>query len=70
MAKITLNVSDDVYDEIEKFADREGVSKTEAMRRILSLAKVSNEESRKGRSLGVIDDREGQMNVIAKLIGV
>jgi hypothetical protein len=70
MAKLTLNVSDEVADEIEKFATREGVTKTEAMRRILSLVKVSNEESAKGRSLGVIADNGGKLDVIAKLIGV
>jgi hypothetical protein len=70
MAKLTLNVSDEVADEIEKFARREGVTKTEAMRRILSLVKVSNEESKKGRSLGVISDHDGRLDVVAKLIGV
>ncbi|PRY03783.1 ribbon-helix-helix protein, CopG family [Paraburkholderia sp. BL25I1N1] len=70
MAKLTLNVSDEVADEIEKFARREGVTKTEAMRRILSLVKVSNEESKKGRSLGVIQDHGGKLDVVAKLIGV
>lgn len=70
MAKLTLNVSDEVADEIEKFARREGVTKTEAMRRILSLVKVSNEESKKGRSLGVIADHDGKLDVVAKLIGV
>ena len=70
MAKLTLNVSDEVADEIEKFARREGVTKTEAMRRILSLVKVSNEEARKGRSLGVIWDHDGKLDVVAKLIGV
>ncbi|RQZ27475.1 ribbon-helix-helix protein, CopG family [Burkholderia sp. Bp9090] len=70
MQKLTLNVSDEVAEEIEKFARREGVTKTEAMRRILSLVKVSNEESKKGRSLGVIRDHDGKMDVIAKLIGV
>ncbi|MFX1675223.1 ribbon-helix-helix protein, CopG family [Paraburkholderia sp. A2WS-5] len=70
MAKLTLNVSDEVADEIEKFARREGVTKTEAMRRILSLVKVSNDEARKGRSLGVIMDHDGKLDVVAKIIGV
>ncbi|WP_233850457.1 hypothetical protein [Paraburkholderia sp. HD33-4] len=71
MAKLTLNVSDEVVTQIERFAEREGVTKTEAMRRILSLVKVSNEEASKGRSLGVIQDQaDGKMAVVAKLIGV
>jgi hypothetical protein len=70
MAKITLNVTDDVYEEIEAFARREGVTKTEAMRRILSLVKVSNREAKKGHSLGVITDEGGKPEVVAKLIGV
>ncbi|KVD26434.1 ribbon-helix-helix protein, CopG family [Burkholderia ubonensis] len=70
MQKLTLNVSDEVADEIEKFARREGVTKTEAMRRILSLVKVSNEEAKKGRSLGIIADQGGHLNVVAKLVGV
>lgn len=70
MAKLTLNVSDEVSDEIEKFARREGVTKTEAMRRILSLVKVSNDEAKRDRSLGIIQDHGGKLEVVAKLIGV
>jgi len=68
MAKLTLNVSDDVFNEIKEFAAREKVDEDEAMRRILSIVKVSNEEKKKGHSLGVINDKD--MSVIAKLVGV
>ena len=70
MQKPTLNVTPEVVEEIDLFAGREGITRTEAMRRILSLVKVSNQEHDRGRSLGVIRDQDGKLDVVAKLIGV
>lgn len=70
MIRITLSIPEDTDKELENFAEREHVTKAEAMRRALALIKVSNQEAKKGRCLGVIDDRGDKPTVVAKLIGV
>lgn len=70
MVRVTLSIPEEVDKELEKFAEREHVTKAEAMRRALALIKVSNEQSKQGRELGVIQDSDGKLSVVAKLIGV
>ena len=70
MPKLTLRVSHDVCDAIDSFARREGVDHIEAMRRIFSLVKIANEEAREGRHLGIVCDRHGKLDAVAKLVGV
>lgn len=70
MVRVTLSIPAEIDKELEKFAEREHVTKSEAMRRALALIKVSNEQSQQGRELGVIQDKDGKLTVVAKLIGI
>jgi hypothetical protein len=68
--RVTLTIPDDMDREIEAFAEREKVTKTEAMRRALALLKIANIEHGKGRSLGIVLDQNDKLTAIGKLIGV
>ena len=68
--RVTLTIPDDMDREIEAFAEREKISKSEALRRALALLKIANAEHSKGRSLGIIIDQNDKLTAIGKLIGV
>ena len=68
--RVTLTIPDEMDQEIQVFADREKIGKTEAMRRALALLKIANAEHVKGRSLGIVIDQNDKLTAIGKLIGV
>lgn len=70
MPILTGVMSQDVEDELAKFRARVNCSELEAWRRILSLIKVANEAHENGHSLGIIEEKDGQTVVVAKIKGL
>jgi hypothetical protein len=68
--RLTITIPDETDNEITTFAAREKITKPEAMRRVLNLVKIANEEHAKGRSLGVVVDKDDKLTAIGKIIGV
>lgn len=56
MRRMTLEVSDSFDEVLRKFADRNRVSKAEAVRRALAVLALVEQETIKGRSLGIIEE--------------
>jgi hypothetical protein len=53
---MTLEVSDSFDEVLRKFADRNRVSKAEAVRRALAVLALVEQETIKGRSLGIVEE--------------
>jgi hypothetical protein len=68
--RLTITIPDETDSEIAAFAAREKITKPEAMRRVLNLVKIANQEHARGRSLGVVIDEDNKLTAIGKLIGV
>ena len=68
--RVTLTIPDEMEKEIKAFAAREGIAKTDAVRRALTLLKIANQEHQKGRSLGIVADNGTELTAIGKLVGV
>ena len=56
MRRMTLEVSDSFDEVLRKFADRNRVSKAEAVRRALAVLALVEQETIKGRSLGIVEE--------------
>lgn len=54
-ARINLVISASLNAELERMADEQGVSRTELIRRALSLMKVAHQARKEGRFVGVAD---------------
>jgi hypothetical protein len=70
MSRVSLTISEEANREIQKLADRENITKAEAMRRALSLVKIANEAHQKDQALALVKDDGKSVHVVAKLLGV
>ena len=68
--RISITIPEETDNEIAAYAAREKITKPEAVRRLLNVVKVSNQEHAKGRSLGVVVDEDNHLRAIGKLIGI
>ncbi len=65
--RLSLDVSEQLYKEIEHMAEVTGSTKADILRRALALAKVAVDEKQKGHKLGILDkDRK----VLTEIIGL
>jgi hypothetical protein len=70
MPILTGVMSQQVENELAQFMNRTGCDEIEAWRRILSLAKIANEAHDRGHCLGIIEEKDGEVKVIAKIKGL
>jgi metal-responsive CopG/Arc/MetJ family transcriptional regulator len=54
-ARINLIISAKLHMELEKMAEEQGVSRTELIRRALSLMKVAHQARQEGKFVGIAD---------------
>ena len=65
--RLSLDVSEHLYKEIEHMAEETGSTKADILRRALALMKVAVDEKQKGHRLGILDkDRK----VLTEIIGL
>lgn len=70
MPRLTVDLSKEVDDELNRIAKENHISKADAMRRAFALLAVANDEKKKGKSLGIIsEDAEHRLHVDARIIG-
>lgn len=67
MARMTVELPDDIVATIAKVAKEESVTKSEVIRRTFALLRVAQEEKEKGNNLGVVD---ADNKLVARLIGL
>ena len=70
MSRVSLTISEEANREIQKLADRENITKAEAMRRALSLVKIANEAHQRHQALALVKEEGSNLQVVAKLYGV
>lgn len=75
MPKYTVDISDKVVKDLDKFAKRYNISRAEAARRAFALLALAEAEADKGNSIGIIkksnnSDDENKFEVVAKVKGV
>jgi hypothetical protein len=70
MSRISLTISEEANREIQKLAERENITKAEAMRRALSLVKIANQAAKDHQSLALVREEGDNFRVVAKLLGV
>lgn len=67
MNRLTLELTDEVNNRLTQIANQNGITKSEAIRRALSLLSIADKEHRKGNSLAVVTE---DMKPVIRLVGV
>ena len=67
MTRLTLELTDEVNNRLSAIASKNGITKSEAMRRALSLLSLADKEHDRGNSLAVVN---GNMKPVARVVGV
>ncbi|ALE68299.1 hypothetical protein AAW18_07305 [Xanthomonas campestris pv. campestris] len=70
MPRYTVDLSDKVIDNLDSYADRQHISRAEALKRALSLLILADQESAKGNSLGIVREENNETRVVARLAGL
>jgi len=66
--KLTLELSEDVNNSLQEIAEEAGTTKSDVLRKAISLMKVASSEKKKGRELAVIDSKSEK--VVSHIVGV
>lgn len=66
MARMTIELPDDIVKIVAKSAENESVPKTEVIRRVFSILRIAQEERAKGNDLGIVNGDK----VVARFVGV
>ncbi len=56
--RYTIDLTEDLNQEIEEIAEKAGITKSELFRRALALLKVTQRATDEGEHVGVVKDRE------------
>ena len=67
MARMTIQLPDDIVRTVERIAKEQSIPKTEVIRRTFALLQIAEEEKLKGNQLGLIN---ADHQVVARLVGV
>jgi|HubBroStandDraft_2_1064218.scaffolds.fasta_scaffold2621638_1 hypothetical protein len=66
MARMTIELPNDIVEMVAQTAEKESVPKTEVIRRMFTILRITQEEKRKGNDLGIVNGDK----VIARFVGV
>ncbi|HYD51985.1 MAG TPA: hypothetical protein VEA99_05135 [Gemmatimonadaceae bacterium] len=66
--KLTLELTEDVNDFLEREADEVGTSKSDVLRKAIALMKVASIERKKKRELAIIDSNSEK--VVSRIVGL
>lgn len=72
MNRMSVNLSPEMESLIEETSRREGITKSEVIRKAFALLQISETEKKKGRSIGIIseDKSSHEMKVVGKIVGL
>ena len=72
MPRLTVDLSKEIDSRLTAIAQKEGISKAEAMRRAFALLSVAEQEKAKGNSLGIVreDLEKHELIAIGRIVGV
>jgi predicted transcriptional regulator len=66
--KLTLELSEDVNNNLEEIAEQNSTTKSDGLRRAISLVSFAASEKKKGRELAIIDSKSEK--VVSRIVGV
>jgi hypothetical protein len=66
MARMTIELPNDIVEMVAQTAEKESVPKTEVIRRMFTILRITQEEKRKGNDLGIVNGDK----VVARFVGV
>ena len=66
MARMTIELPNDIVEMVAQTAAKESVPKTEVIRRMSTILRITQEEKKKGNDLGIVNGDK----VIARFVGV
>lgn len=70
MARMSVTLPPDIDDMLERVAKSQGITKSHAMRRAFALLQIAEDEHKKGRELGIIQDNGGKLEAVGKIVGI
>jgi metal-responsive CopG/Arc/MetJ family transcriptional regulator len=70
--RLTLNISDEIVEMLNEISTKEGIAKSEAVRRALALLAIADTAKTNGHSLGIVrtEPDSSELQVIGKVLGV
>jgi len=66
MARMTIELPNDIVEMVAQTAEKESVPKTEVIRRMFTILRITQEEKKKGNDLGIVNGDK----VVARFVGV
>ena len=63
---MTIELPNDIVEMVSQTAEKESVPKTEVLRRMFTILRITQEEKKKGNDLGIVNGEK----VIARFVGV
>jgi hypothetical protein len=66
MARMTIELPNDIVEMVSQTAAKESVPKTEVLRRMFTILRITQEEKKKGNDLGIVNGDK----VVARFVGV
>ena len=72
MPRLTVDLSKEIDSRLTAIAQKEGISKAEAMRKAFALLSVAEVEKSKGNSLGIVRENPDShiLEAIGRVVGV
>jgi len=72
MPRLTVDLSKEIDARLTEIANKEGISKAQAMRKAFALLSVAEQESAKGNSLGIVreDPDSHELQAIGRVVGI
>jgi hypothetical protein len=66
MARMTIELPNDIVEMVAQTAEKESAPKTEVLRRMFTILRITQEEKDKGNELGIVNGEK----VIARFVGI
>lgn len=70
MPRYTVDLSNKVIEKLDSYAEKQNISRAEALRRALSLLIIADQEGEKGNTLGIVREEGSETKVVARITGV
>ncbi|MFC3123259.1 ribbon-helix-helix protein, CopG family [Agaribacter flavus] len=72
MSKFTVSLSADIDKRLTEIAAKEGITKSEAVRRAMALLSMAEKEKEKGNSLAIVRENPDshEVQVIGRVVGL
>lgn len=70
MPRYTVDLSQQVIDNLDKFAESQHISRADALKRALALLAIADKEQAQGNELGIVKREGEELKVVARIAGL